>query len=405
MWAVFAAFTLNGFILATWTSRIPSVRTTLDVSLGAFGLILLAASAGAVLALPIAGFAVGRFGPRTTVTVVSVLMAVGITIAAAGTATATVPVVVVGLFVTGLGQGCWDVAVNVEGAAVEQRLNRAIMPRFHAGFSVGTVAGALIGFGATGLGVPPAPHFWVVAAVVAVATPLAARSFLPVVPAAVGAPSARGAVARAWREPRTLLIGVVVLAFAFSEGTGNDWLALTAVGGYGTSAALGSLAFAIFVTAMTVGRLAGPAALDRWGRVRVLRVTAGVALVGVLGVVVGPSLPVAVAGTVLWGLGASLGFPVGMSAAADDPRVAAARVSVVSSIGYTAFLAGPPLLGLLGDDVGIRNGITAAAALAVVGLLAAGSTRMLPGTTLGARSGDAVDDRRTAVAGGVSAGR
>ena len=112
---------------------------------------------------------------------------------------------------------------------------------------------------------------------------------------------------------------------------------------------------------MTLGRWFGPALLDRYGRVPMMRVLGVAALVGLVLVVFGGSLPVAMAGAALWGLGAALGFPVGMSAAADDPRHAAGRVSVVSSIGYLAFLAGPPLIGFLGHEVGTLRALTAAA--------------------------------------------
>ena len=80
----------------------------------------------------------------------------------------------------------------------------------------------------------------------------------------------------------------------------------------------------------------------------------------------------------IWGLGAALGFPVGMSAAADDPVRAAARVSVVASIGYVAFLAGPPLIGLLGDHLGVRHALTATVGVLAMGLLASGACRPLP---------------------------
>ena len=94
-------------------------------------------------------------------------------------------------------------------------------------------------------------------------------------------------------------------------------------------------------------------------------------------VVFGQLLPVAIAGAVLWGLGTALGFPVGVSAAADDPRLAAARVSVVSSIAYTAFLAGPPLIGFLGDEVGVLHALTVTAALLGVALMLSGVTKPL----------------------------
>ena len=123
----------------------------------------------------------------------------------------------------------------------------------------------------------------------------------------------------AWREPRTLLIGVFVLCMAFTEGVGNDWLAVAVIDGYGTAPVVGPLTFAVFLAAMTAGRWFGPSLIDRRGRVFAVRTSAVVALVGLLLVVFGTVLPVAMVGAVLWGAGTALGFPVGMSAAADDP--------------------------------------------------------------------------------------
>ena len=161
---------------------------------------------------------------------------------------------------------------------------------------------------------------------------------------------------------------------AFTEGTANDWVAVAFIDGHGVSEAAGAAVLGIFVAAMTVGRTAGTIALDRWGRVPVLLGTIGLAVIGVLIAVLAPSEPVALAGVALWGLGASLGFPVGMSAAADEEDRAAARVSVVATIGYTAFLAGPPVVGLLGDHVGTLR------ALLIVPILLAPALALVPTT-------------------------
>jgi len=182
----------------------------------------------------------------------------------------------------------------------------------------------------------------------------------------------------AWREPRTLLLGVFGLCMAFAEGVGNDWLAVAVIDGYGAAPVIGALTFAIFLAAMTAGRWFGPALIDRRGRVFSVRLSALVALVGLLMVVLAPPLlAVALLGAVLWGGGTALGFPVAMSAAADDPPLAAARVSVVASIAYTAFLAGPPLIGFLGDHVGVLRALTTVAGLLAVALLLGGVTRPL----------------------------
>jgi len=129
---------------------------------------------------------------------------------------------------------------------------------------------------------------------------------------------------------------------------------------------------------MTAGRWFGPGLIDRFGRVPALRTSAVTAFVGLMLVVFGHYVAIAVAGSVLWGLGAALGFPVGMSAAADEPRFAAGRVSAVSSIGYTAFLAGPPLIGFIGDHVGVLRALSVAAGLLALAAILAGQCRPPP---------------------------
>ena len=158
------------------------------------------------------------------------------------------------------------------------------MSRFHAGYSVGTVAGALTGAAMVALHVPVTAHLLLVALAVALAVPWGTRGFVPdtaLVEEHSHEPAARSALA-AWREPRTLLIGVFVLAFAFAEGTGNDWVGVATIDGYGTPAVVGTLAFAVFLSAMTLGRWFGPALLDRHGRVPVLRLLAALGVAGTL---------------------------------------------------------------------------------------------------------------------------
>jgi MFS family permease len=260
------------------------------------------------------------------------------------------------------------------------------MPRFHAGFSLGTVAGALLGAGMVALHVPVTAHLIAVALVVATIVILCVRGFVaddsadaPDPAPVEGLTGLRRALAT-WREPRTVLIGVFVLTFAFTEGTGIDWISVAMIDGYQARATVGTLAFAVFLAAMTLGRWYGPGLLDRYGRVPVLRALAVTSLVGLVLFVFGPNTPVAFLGALLWGLGASLGFPVGMSAAADDPTKAAARVSVVASIGYCAFLGGPPLIGFLGDHVSVRKALIAVAVLLGVALLLAGAIKPLAGS-------------------------
>ena len=142
--ATYAAFIASGIGLATWLARIPQIRDQLRLDPSELGLVLLAVSAGAVLALPLAGPLVARIGSRRTVAGTAVLFGAGLAVVAVGTTVGVAPVAA-GLFVLGFATGGWDVAMNVQGTFVERALGRSIMPRFHAGFSLGTVAGSLVG--------------------------------------------------------------------------------------------------------------------------------------------------------------------------------------------------------------------------------------------------------------------
>jgi MFS family permease len=170
------------------------------------------------------------------------------------------------------------------------------------------------------------------------------------------------------------MIGLVVLAAAFTEGSANDWISVGFVEGHELPRWAGVLALATFLTFMTAGRVLGTRLLDRYGRVPVLQVTFALAALGSLLVIFG-NVPLAYLGTAVWGVGASLGFPVGMSASADDPARAGARMSVVATIGYTAFIAGPPLLGFLGDQFTVLRALFAVTAMVALAMAVIPATR------------------------------
>lgn len=367
--STYLVFAVSGFGFASWASRIPQVKQHLGLDPSALGLLLLAIAAGSVVSLPLAGTIVARWGSRRTAMAMAMLSTVSLLAVAFGYLAGVAPVAA-GLFGFGVSAGIWDVAMNVQGAAVERRLGRSIMSRFHAAWSLGTVTGALIGAAAVALGVPVTVHLALAALLEGPVVCVVARSFVADVPESAdvtageaGARAGAGSALAAWREPRTVLIGVFVLAFAFAEGSGNDWISVAVIEDYRAPATLGTLAFALFLAAMTGGRWFGTGLIDRYGRVPVTRALAAVAVAGVALFIVGPALPAAFAGALLWGGGTSLGFPTGMSAAADDPALAAPRVGVTASIGYCAFLGGPPLIGFLGDHIEVRYALVCVAVL------------------------------------------
>ncbi len=358
--AVLLVFACNGAVFASLASRLPDLKSTLHLTPGQLGATLLLGASGSVLGLPLSGAVIHRVGARSTVQLACVVVVLGYTAAVlAAVVGGSRWGFAAGLFVGTLAIGPWDVAMNLEGAGVERALGRSVMPLFHAAFSIGTVLAALVGALLAWLHTSIVVHVAAAAVLGAVASWWAAARFLPrsaEAEAAPGTTRGRAGIRRAWLEPRTLLIGVMVLAAAFMEGTANDWVAIAFHEGHQLPTWAGVLAFALFLASMTAGRVVGTRLLDRLGRVPLLRALFVLATAGSLLVVFGAPAA-AYAGAVLWGLGASLGFPVGMSAAADDPQRAPARMSVVSTVGYVAFLVGPALLGWLGDHVGVLRSL------------------------------------------------
>lgn len=400
--AVVASFAMCGFNFANWASRLPVVESQLNLSARDLGILLLFASGGSLTAIPVAGALTDRIGTARVVGLMSVVMTAGLVGAVTSVTWGSSVGAALSLYIMGLGMGAWDVSMNVEGATVEHEMQKSIMAQFHAAWSMGTVAGAGVGAIMAATGVPIHFHLYGILAFSLTVTLTAVRHYLPTsarvemsvdsaddIPApktggiAVAAPAKQRSP---WLEPRTLLIGLMVLAATLTEGAANDWVAVAVKSEMTTglseraSETIGAISLGVFLTAMTTMRLFGNGLLDRRGRVFVLRLSAAFGVIGLMLFGLSPWFWLAVVGIALWGLGSALGFPVGMSAASDDPLRAARRVSVVASVGYTAFLAGPPLIGFVADHMGYRNSLLLIAIPMAVGFVIASKAAPLPGS-------------------------
>nr|WP_232842314.1 MFS transporter [Terrimesophilobacter mesophilus] len=377
-------FAVCGAGLAGIVARIPTLRDDLGISIAEMGLLLLGLSVGSVFGLVLSGQIVARFGPRATIVGSLILAALGLVAAGIGSSIAHNYVfVLAALLCFGFGTGTCNVAMNVEGAEVERIVARPIMPLFHASFSAGSVVGAALAAAAAALHIGVAVDFSITALLLASGAVVVAPHLVETqamtesqrAAAETAHPHPVRAQLSVWLERRTLLIGLVVLTTSFAAGSGNDWLSLAMVDGHDTSNSFAAITYAAFVLAGTAGRLVGVPLLSRFGRVAVLRGSAAVCAAGLLLVIFVPVPAVAFFGAILWGLGGALGFPVGMSAAADDPELAGARISVVATIGYAASLIGPPLIGVIGEAIGILNALLVVLAFALGAALVAGSAR------------------------------
>jgi predicted MFS family arabinose efflux permease len=272
---------------------------------------------------------------------------------------------------------------NVEGAAVERAAGRTLMPGMHAAWSIGAAVGSGIGAACAALGIPPSAQLIGEAVLIAVSASRVAAG----IPAGERAPAEPGPAEQAprdwgakllrrlrgWLDGRLLLIGLVMLGVELGEGSANSWLTLAVRNNHGQTAAVAALFFTAFATCEGLTRIFAGPVVDRLGRVRTVRVTTALGVIGIAAFILAANRWIVLLGVVLWAVGVSMGFPLGTSAAAGSGPDSAARISVVSSIGYFANLAGPPAIGALAQSAGLLNALWVIAALFVAAFAVAGS--------------------------------
>lgn len=340
--ATFAFFTLNGFVMGMWIVHIPVIEQRAGVDHATFGLLLLLLGGGAFAGMQLAGPLTDRFGPHRVVPLSAFLGTT--TVILPGLATSG-PALGAALLALGFGNGCLDVSMNAHAVEVEHAYRRTIMSAFHAMWSVGGFTAALVGARTLTWGWAPATTFALTAgvtlAVAAAATPALLRP-APKVPAADQERQRRKTPTRIWA-----LAGLSLLLM-LCEGVANDWSVLHLSTILDAPPATAAFAYGAFAAAMTIGRLLTDRVVQRFGSVAIVRYGAAIAAVGLLTASLTPSIPLALVGWTLFGIGLSGSVPQLFSAAGHaDREYAGANVSRVAGLGYLGMLAGPTVIGPL----------------------------------------------------------
>jgi MFS family permease len=356
-------FAFFGVAWASWAVRLPEIKTLIGASTAELGIILLVGAVGSLSALVISNRVIERFGTKPVIQFGAALFILALAAAAFSASMHNALGVAIFAFFLGFGVGVADVAQNVDGSQLEQLEGRSLMPRLHAAYSLGTLIGA--GYGSLGAWL----HFeiqwqtWALVPMGAILLYFTSRHL----------PTGTGKVTQTAKTPSTspaasglirfftanlFLIGVGIFATTLVEGASNDWLALSLVEDYKASPASAGVGYAFLVGAMTITRFFGGNLVDRWGRDKVLRRAALVGVAGILLIIFAPALFAGFAlylawiAAALWGVGVALAFPLFLSAAGEGTD-SARRVALVATCGYASFLVGPPLLGLLGQSIGL----------------------------------------------------
>lgn len=370
-WAVALVFLLNGAVVGVWAPHIPLVKERLAIGSGLLGLALLGAAAGALIAMPLTGFLMGRFGSAAVSRVATFAFCAALPLPVLAPDLVSL---IAALVFFGMSGGAMDVAMNAHGVAVENRLPKPAMSSFHGMYSLGGLIGA--GGGGVLLGVM-APHWQ--AAGLALLFALVAAAVLPGLLPGSADLGARGSGFALPGGP-TLVIGVLMFLAYMGEGAILDWGALYLSGSLGASAPEAAAGFAVFSGAMAAGRFGGDRLRARFGAVPLVRASGLLAAVGLgLGLLSGDPL-FAILGFGCTGLGLSNIVPVLFGAAGRiSGHAAGTGIAAVATMGYAGLLAGPPLLGFVAEATSMTATLGAVAAMCLLIALAAANARAADG--------------------------
>ncbi|GAB1509817.1 MFS transporter [Actinophytocola sp. KF-1] len=364
--ATFAFFGLNGFVIGMWVVHIPVIEQRAGVGHATFGLLLLLLGGGAFAGMQVAGPLTDRFGPHRVVPLSAVLCTTALILPGLATDGVALGAALLAL---GLGNGCLDVSMNAHAVEVEHAYGRTIMSAFHAVWSVGGFLAALAGARTLTWGWSPVTTFaastGLTLVVAAAATPALMRKAPK--PVEEGPQQRRRTPARIW------WLAVIAFLLMLAEGVANDWSVLHLSTVLDAPEATAAFAYGCFAAAMTIGRLLTDPVSQRFGPRAIVRYGSVIATAGILTASLTSSIPVALVGWTLFGIGLSGAVPQLFSAAGHADRDnAGANVSRVAGLGYLGILAGPAVIGPMTHLMPLNHTFLLIAVFCVVAVAAAG---------------------------------
>ncbi len=352
---IMLVFFVQALTFGSWLPRIPEVQQALGADHATLALGLIGLPIGTLLSLPVSGRLATRFGARAIIIVGFVLFLAAVSLP--GWAT-SLPMFFFALMLTGAFMSLLELGLNIQADEIERRGDKLIMSTCHGFWSLGLMAGTLVGAGFIYLGVTPGPSQSIFALLVLPLAMFAGFSLQKTGAPAADEPSAEKPKAFQLPHPALLGICVFVVGTTLTEGAAADWSAIFIRDMFDAPAALTGFGYTLFALTLTTGRFLGDGLKKRYGAVNLGRLCGLIGAAGALVVVFSPSAPIAFAGFAMLGLGASVGFPLAVTAAAQAPGVSSARnVAVLTFVALTGFLAGPPVIGFIAHALDLRFGL------------------------------------------------
>lgn len=357
--AVKIIFFLNGFVHANYFSRLPRIQDQFQVDNGMIGLVLLSSSVGALFAMPFTGWLIIRNGSRK------------ITLVGAFTYCALIPLIpwapglsylIIVFLLLGISSGMLDVAMNSQAVMVEQYHQKPIMTSFHALFSVGMMLGAGAGSVFSTINVSLQTHFTSIA-LISLVIVFIARHYL------IRDKPVEKQEGPAFRLPNAAMVSIGIIAFCcmLGEGAMADWSTNFMEKITLSSPALAPLGLSAFALAMTIGRLLGDSVRVRMGDRRLMIISGLISTSGLLLLITWPTPLMALVGFFVIGIGLSSIVPIAYSIAGNSRDLPpGVGLAMVTTVGYSGFLFGPPIIGFLADVSSLRWALTLVLVLFVI---------------------------------------
>ncbi len=363
-YGLYALFLMLGIAMSTWATRTPALKEMLQADTAQMGLVLLGFSCGSMTGILLGSPLTRRLGVRKAALWAAVCVTAGLVLLACVPLCPARFLAAAGLFGIGFGNGVMDIAGNIECSVLQLRSRQHFIPTMHGCYCLGTLSGAGISLVVSLTGTGYATHLVLAAALAAGLAIFGISNVLNLASAGLHRTQQRRktSLLSLLRDKYTLLLCCIILGLALGEGAANDWLPLLMREGHGYSESAGTFIYLLFTAGMAAGRLTAPLILRRLRPERLIAACAVFAAIGIALAIFPEGHLAGALAVIFWGLGASLGFPLVISCAAsgsagsntEHREEAGSRVSLVATVGYIDFLVSPPILGFLGQELGLR---------------------------------------------------
>jgi MFS family permease len=344
-WAIALTFLVHGSIVGSWVPHIPLAKDRLDVGTGIFGMALLAIALGAIIAMPLSGALINRYGSASITTVTGIAMCLTFILPPLAP---DLPTFLAAAVFFGASIGSMDVAMNAHGVAVEKAMRRPTMSLLHGAFSLGALAGSLLGALLLRM-MSENSHVFLASALCLASFLLFIRFFLP-----TAIDKGQSGQGFAWPTRATIGLGILCFLALVAEGAVVDWSGLMLRERFQLEAGTAALGFAAFAAGMSLSRFLGDRLRVHLGATRLVRGSAFLMALGLAVALIVPLPAIAIAALAVAGIGIGNAVPILFAGGGRlEPDAPGRGIAAVTTLGYAGFLAGPPIIGFVAEFTGL----------------------------------------------------